>query len=78
MHDLDMKQERNLTLKVWEILSKLDIHTWEPILSSSRVHSNRWYKQVIPPLRRRGVSLNNESQPSDAFEMYREQADIPG
>lgn len=75
MHDLDMKWERNLTLKVWEILSR---HAYlELILSSSRVHSNRWYKQVIPPLGRRGVSLNNESQP-DAFEMYREQADIPG
>lgn len=28
MHDLDMKQEWNLTLKVWGILSELDMHTW--------------------------------------------------
>lgn len=28
MHDLDMKREQDLTLKVWEILSKLDMHTW--------------------------------------------------
>lgn len=61
-----------MTLRVGEIPSKLDVQTRARSLPNSKVRSNHWYyKQVIPPLRRR-KNLNHERQMSEAFEIYSE------
>lgn len=55
-----------------EIPSKLDVQTRACCLSISKVHSSCWYyKQVILPCEEGGY-LNNESQTSEAFEVYSE------
>lgn len=52
----NIKRKQNLTLKVEEIPSELDIQTWASYLPNSKVHSNCWYyKQVILPLWRRRI-----------------------
>lgn len=63
---------QNLTLKMGEVPSKLDIQIHARSLPNSKLPSNHWYyKQVIPPFGRR-EDLNNKSQTSEAFEVYRE------
>lgn len=69
---------QNLTLKMGEVPSKLDIQIHAlSLLPNSKLPSNHWYyKQVIPPLWKKG-GLKHKSQTSEAFEVYREVANMP-